>query len=507
MNDGVAQVEGGTLAPAPGAPGVRTFLGIPFAAPPVGALRWRAPQPAAPWSGVRRADAFGPRCPQGRLFDDMVFRDQPSEACLTLNVWTPARDSGERLPVMFWIHGGGFQAGSASEPRQDGARLAQRGVVVVSANHRLGVFGFFAHSELTAEGGTGASGNYGLLDQIAALRWVQRNIAAFGGDASNVTIFGESAGSFSVSALMVSPLARGLFQRAIGESGAFLNAGDSLLGPTSLAASEEAGARFAASLGARSLAALRDEPADEVLAAALAWRGKWFTPTLDGHVIPHAVEALYAAGAQARVPLLAGWNADEMRGQVVLAPLKPNAAAFTGLLRARFGVHADALLEHYGAANDGEALESAAALASDLFVGFATWKWLALHAETSGAPAYLFSFAHAPPLRPGWRIHGKEATAADVGAWHSSEIEYVFGTLGWGDGREARPVDEAVSDLVMSYWVNFARSGDPNGAGLPHWPAYSTYAPHVMRLSADPSAAVDARTPRYALLDRALRSR
>jgi para-nitrobenzyl esterase len=234
---------------------VRTFRGIPFAAPPVGELRWKEPQAALPWPGVRKATEFGPRCLQGPIFDDMVFRDQPSEDCLYLNVWTPAKSAAEKLPVMVWIHGGGFQAGSASEPRQDGERLARKGVVVVGINYRLGVFGFLAHPALSAESGRGASGNYGLLDQVAALRWVRENAAAFGGDPQNVTIFGESAGSFAVSALVATPLARGLVTRAIGESGSYL--GHHVLEPLSLAASEEQGTKLAASLGAASLAELR----------------------------------------------------------------------------------------------------------------------------------------------------------------------------------------------------------------------------------------------------------
>jgi para-nitrobenzyl esterase len=499
------RIESGLVAgDAEANEGIRSYKGIPFAAPPLGPLRWRAPQPAPSWSGIRRADAFGPRCVQGRIFDDMVFRDEMSEDCLTLNVWTPARTLADRLPVMFWIHGGGFQAGSASEPRQDGRRLAARGVVVVSANHRLGVFGFLAHPELTEESGNGASGNYGLLDQIAALRWVRRNIAAFGGDPDNVTIFGESAGSFSVSALMISPLARGLFHRAIGESGALFNAGDQVLAPCGLAQSERAGVELAATLGARSLAELRSQPADALLKAALAWKGRWFSPTLDGHVIPGDARALYAAGAQSRVPLLAGWNRDEMRGQVVLAARRPNAAAFGALVRLRFGGLADEVLRHYPASSDAEALESAARLAGDLFVGYATWKWLSLHAATPGTRVYRYAFDHAPPLRPDWKINGTPVTAGDVGVWHSCEIEFVFGTLGWEPGREPRPSDRIVTGRVMEYWVNFARSGDPNGPGLPIWPPFRREEPNVMRLAVEPHATRDERPSRYEVLDELL---
>ena len=272
--------------------GVAAFKGIPFAAPPVGALRWKAPQPAPRWTGVREAVEFGPRCMQGNIFDDMVFRDKgPSEDCLYLNVWTTAASAKARLPVMVWVYGGGFAAGAASEPRQDGENLARKGVVVVSMNYRLNVFGFFSHAELAKESGHDSSGNYGLLDQVAALEWVHKNIAGFGGDPANVTIFGESAGSFSVSALMASPLAQGLFQRAIGESGAFFG---TVLDQKPLAQSEEADAKFAESIGAHSLADLRAKPAAELLDAAAKQNAIRFAPNIDGYFLPQRAAEIYA---------------------------------------------------------------------------------------------------------------------------------------------------------------------------------------------------------------------
>ncbi len=325
----------GPVEGTPSADGtVRVFKGIPFAAPPVGESRWKAPAPVAPWTTPRKADAFGARCAQGPIFGDMIFRDEMSEDCLYVNVWTPAKKAGEKLPVMFWIHGGGFQAGSASEPRQDGEHLARKGVVVVSANHRLGVFGFLSHADLTKESGKNASGNYGLLDQIAALEWVQRNIAAFGGDPGNVTIFGESAGSFAVSALVASPLAKQLVHRAIGESGAFFTMGGALA-PQTLAGAEGQGATFAKGLGAADIAALRAKSTDEVLQAAL--KGRWFAPIVDGYVLPKTVAEIYAAGEHNPVPLLAGWNADEIRSSVTLAKVKPTAASFEAETRKRYG--------------------------------------------------------------------------------------------------------------------------------------------------------------------------
>ena len=405
---------------------VRVFKGIPFAAAPVGEGRWKAPAPVAPWKGVKKVVAFGPRCPQGSIFSDMIFRDEMSEDCLYLNVWTPAVKAGEKLPVMFWIHGGGFQAGSASEPRQDGERLARKGVVVVSANHRLGVFGFLAHAELTKESGRNTSGNYGLLDQVAALQWVHDNIGVFGGDPGRVTIFGESAGSFAVSALVVSPLAKGLIHRAIGESGAFFTLGGGPLSTRGRVAAEETGAKFASGLGAADIVALRAETTDEVLQAAL--KGQWFSPIVDGYVLPKTAAEIYAAGGQNAVPLLAGWNADEIRSSVTLAPVKPTVASFTEQARKRFGAAADAILKAYAPSTDAEAIEAAAALASDTFIGYATWKWIQVHAATR-APVYRYSFDRKIPIPPDTKVNGQVATAADIGARHAGEIEYVFGQL------------------------------------------------------------------------------
>ncbi len=481
--------------------GVRAFLGIPYAAPPVGERRWREPQPVASWQGVRPATAFGSRCLQGRIFDDMIFEDTPSEDCLYLNVWTPARAAGDRLPVMVWIYGGGFQAGSTSEPRQNGARLAGKGVVVVSMNYRLGVFGFLAHPELTKESGHGASGNYGFMDQLAALRWVRDNIAAFGGDPGKVTLFGESAGSFSVSALVASPLARGLVHRAIGESGAY--AGRHALPTPGLGASEKQGAAFAASLGADSLAALRAKTGEEVLQAALKAQ-PWFAPTLDGYVLPKDPDAIYAAGEQNRVPLLGGWNHDEVRGGVVLGKQRPTAASFAAQLRQRFGPAAEALLKVYPAATDAEAVESAAALAGDTFLGYATWKWLELQRK-AGLPVYRYSFDRKIPVAPDAKVDGVPATAADIGARHAGEIEYVFGTLDSVPKVTWEPADRQLSELMMTFWSNFARGGDPNGSGLPSWPRYTGGGgPQVMHLDVKSEAQPDVLRPRYQALDAVL---
>jgi para-nitrobenzyl esterase len=431
----------------------------------------------------------------------MIFRDENSEDCLYLNVWTPAKGDSDRLPVMVWIYGGGFQAGSASEPRQDGERLAAKGVVVVGFNYRLGVFGFLSHPELTAESPSHASGNYGLQDQVAALRWVKDNIAAFGGDPGNVTIFGESAGSFSVSAMMATPLARGLFHRAIGESGAFFPA-PAGLGARPLAVSEQTGVAFAKALGAESLAALRAKPAEDVLKATRGGPMLRFGPNVDGYLLVKDPRETFASGEQSHVPLLAGWNADEIRAGTVLSDPKPTAASFAAQTRTRFGEHADAILAVYPASTDDEAIESAAALGSDMFIGFSTWKWLEVHGQTGQSPVYRYSFDRKIPVAPDTKINGKPATAKDVGARHAGEIEYVFGQLDSVPNVTWDKSDRTLSDQMMSYWSNFAKSGDPNGSGLPSWPRYEKGSGYqVMHLDETSKAAPDATRKRYEAID------
>jgi para-nitrobenzyl esterase len=498
------QVDGGLIqGETSSESGVRVFKGIPFAAPPVGDLRWREPHPVTPWKGVRKATEFGARCMQGPIYGDMIFRDNgPSEDCLYLNVWTPAKSPKERLPVMVWIYGGGFQAGASSEPRQDGEKLAKKGVIVVSLNYRLGVFGFLAHPELSKESGHNASGNYGLMDQAAALEWVKRNIEAFGGDPSKVTIFGESAGSFSVSALMASPMSRALFQGAIGESGAFFSQSGGTLSQKSPAENEHSGAEFGASIGANSIAELRAKPANEVLQSALKAGGFRFAPGIDGYFLPTDVSSIYAAGKQSHVPLLAGWNADEARAFVTLAKQKPTVQTFSDQMRKTFKGDAQTALKLYPATSDQEALESAASFASDSFIGYVTWKWIEMQYRTGQATVYRYSFDKAPPVAPGTKINGVPATSKDIGARHAGEIEYVFGALKSID-VPWEPGDWKVSELMMSYWTNFAKTGNPNGPGLPTWPTYDKATGfQVMHLNIDSGAAPDRQRPRFEFLDR-----
>ncbi len=476
---------------------VRIFRGIPYAAPPVGPLRWKAPQPAASWTGVRKAVEYGARCMQNRVYDDMIFRDGgPSEDCLYLNIWAPSDLRREKLPVMVWIYGGGFVAGSTSEPRQEGEVLSRKRVIVVSFNYRLDVFGFFSHSELAKESGHNAAGNYGLLDQVAALQWVKKNIAAFDGDPENVTIFGESAGSFSVSALMASPLARGLFHRAIGESGAFFG---TTLQLKPLAATEKADLEFARSrLGSTSIDALRSRPADEILKASAKERMLRFTPNIDGYFLPEDVGAIYAGGRQSPVSLLAGWNADEGDFQSVFGKNPPTAENFKAYVRKLFGTNAEAFLRLYPATTDAVARRSAQDFAGDQFIAYPTWKWFEMQHETGRSVVYRYRFDQTLPWAADYRPKQGEEPAAP----HAAEIEYVFGML---SSRKLpwRPEDRKVSDLMESYWTNFARTGDPNGRGLPHWPVYSGKDGYqVMHLSAKPKALQDQQRARYIFLDR-----
>ena len=473
---------------------IRAFLGIPYAAPPVGPLRWRPPQRAAAWHEVRNAESYGFHCMQAAQFPDMVFHDPgPSEDCLTLNVWTPqSATAGGKLPVMVWIYGGGYSAGSTSERRQDGEAFARKGVVLVSMNYRLNIFGFFAHPALAAESPEHAAGNYGLMDQAAALQWVKRNISQFGGDPNNITLFGESAGSFSVSSQMASPMAKDTLAHAIGESGGAFQ-GESLPSPT-LAAAEAKDEAFARDvLGKTSLADLRAMPAADVVKAVEAQRGARFNPDVDGLFLSESVQATFAAGRQAHIPLLAGWNRDEggpPRSAVTLESYRDSATK-------TWGPRADDFLKAYPATTDAEAQRAMADLAADRFIAASTWEWIQAQVKTGNAPVYRYRFEHPSP---GDRFH-----PATSGVFHSSEIEYVFGNL---DVRPAAPwkaEDYKLSELMQNYWINFAKTGNPNGAGLPEWPAYdSTHNWPVMHLDVSPAATSETDRDRYTFLHTAV---
>ncbi|HEY1766522.1 MAG TPA: carboxylesterase family protein [Terracidiphilus sp.] len=436
---------------------VRAFFGIPYAAPPVGPLRWKAPEPPLKWKGTRDATNYGARCMQWHVFADMVFQDSgQSEDCLYLNVFAPADAGGNaKLPVMFWIHGGGYSGGSASEPRHNGDFLPLKGVVLVTINYRLGVFGFLATPDLEQE--AGGAGNYGLMDMVAGLKWVHANIAKFGGDAGNVTIFGESAGSSAVSTLVAAAPARGLFARAIGESGGATSLGAP--DTPSLADRERSEQDWASSLGASTLAELRALPADTVLAAANKPGAPRFPPVIDGKLLTEPVGATYAAGRQAHVPLLAGWNRDEQSGLSV----GMTADKWKEFAAQTYGDHAAEFLSLYPGDTDAQAVRSAIDYNSDTFIAFSTWKWIDAQTKTGDSAVYRYHFDLAAPPS---KFH------AGSFAFHSDDIEYVFGTLDTRPGAVWRPEDRKLSDEMMDYWTNFAKTGDPNGPGVPEWPRF-----------------------------------
>jgi len=476
---------------------VRIFKGIPYAAPPVGNLRWQLPQPAAKFFGTFAAHDYGHHCYQTNPFADMTFSDPgPSEDCLTLNIWSPTKAKPGSLPVMVWIHGGGYTAGSASEPRHDGQFLAHRNVVIVTLNYRLGIFGFFTHPDLAAESPHHAAGNYGLLDQAAAIAWVSRNITAFGGDPNNITLFGESAGSFSVSAQMASPLAKALLAKGIGESGGAFRS-NSLNFPT-LAKTEQEDADFAqTALHASTIADLRKLSADDIITAASAHTSPpppHFGPVVDGYFLPQSVPEIYAAGQQAHIPLLAGWNADEVRSMVTMSPVPTTVATFTTQATKDFGARAQDFLAVYPATTDAEAVQSAGDFVSDRFIAYSTWAWLEAQVKTGQAPVYRYRFDLAAP--------GDKFHPAGTGAFHSDDIEYVFGTLDSRQQATIRPEDRTLSDQIQKYWTNFARNGDPNSPTLPTWPTYTPATDwQVMHLNVPSEAKPDIQRDRYLFLD------
>ena len=476
-----ADVTGGRVAGVV-ANGIASFKGIPFAAPPVGALRWKAPQPVKPWTGVRQASTFGASCVQDPMFARLFGApSEISEDCLYLNVWTPAKSPSDRLAVMVWIYGGGFVGGQTSVPLYDGTKLAEKGVVLVSVAYRLGAFGFLAHPDLSRESGKG-SGNYGLQDQIAGLQWVKANIAKFGGDPNRVTVFGESAGGISVSMLAASPAAKGLFQRAISESGGSFGSAkysneDGVNVPP-LKVAEATGKTFLEKLGAMDIKAAREIPADKIRTAQGPGLSASFWPVFDGDVLPGDQYELYQAKRFNDTPVLIGTNSDE--GALFLQP-GVTAARFEKLVRDGLGPHADAILAAYPHSTDAEAIKSTKDFFRESTFAWHTWAWATLQTEKGKGKAFVYYFDHRTPRSPN-------------GANHGDEIAYVFGNLGGpaigvpGPPLPVRPEDEKISDLMSSYWVNFAKNGDPNGAGLPAWPAFSPSAQNAMIFDTMPGA-------------------
>jgi para-nitrobenzyl esterase len=443
---------------------LRVFKGIPYAEAPVGAHRWTAPTPLPRWKGIRDATAFGPACVQPQ-FNAGIYTMAPtpmSEDCLTLNIWAAA--DAHRAPVFFWIYGGGLSGGASRDPLYDGARIAAHGVVVVSINYRLGVLGWLAHPQLSAASPRGLSGNYGLLDQIAALRWVQRNISAFGGDPSNVTIAGESAGALSVMYLMVAPEAKGLFARAIAESAYMISMPELKKANHGLPSGEESGVQLAAALHAADIGELRALDAEKLTnAAATAGFGPW--GTVDGQVLPEQMVTAFDKGHQAHVPVLTGFNSGEIRALTVLAPPVPaSAAEYEKTIRDRYGDLAGEFLRLYPAT---DMKESILATTRDALYGW-TSERLVRKQTALGLPSYLYLFDHGYPAADSVGLH----------AFHASELPYVFGTV---DGTPplwpkvpASPEEKALSAAMIEYWTSFARTGQPQAAQAPGWTPFGS---------------------------------
>jgi para-nitrobenzyl esterase len=494
------RIEGGQIADvAPDASGIRVFKGIPYASPPVGELRWKAPQPLQAWNGIRRAAEWGPRCVQSsRLGDIDPLNRRMDKDCLYLNVWTPAKSTGEALPVMVWIYGGSNLNGAGSQPEYDGSHLASKGVVAVTLNYRLDIFGFLAHPELTNESGTNSSGNYGLLDQIAALEWVQKNIRAFGGDPSRVTVFGESAGAFNVSLLMASPLTKGLFARAIGESGGALTPIPAF-GPKPRQIGEQDGVKLVQSMGASSIAELRRKPAQEILEAAVKNPITYGFGVFDGYVVPEQPASIYAKGAQNDVPLLVGWNADEGSYFAARIKLAADAPPYSERIRAQFKDRADEALNIYPpGSTPQEEKASLTALLGDEIIAYGGWAWAERAAANGKSPVYRYYFTRRPPGAPELSIHPLTAP----GVYHFAEIYYVFNNLQVMPEWPWEADDRRLADAMSSYWTNFAKTGDPNGPGLPRWPAYKAGGGGlVMELGKETGARTEPHRDRYTFFD------
>jgi len=471
-------IEGGKITGTPTiqwTPGVRLFRGISYAAAPVGKLRWTPPQPVVAWQGVRAADHFSAACvqPPTETEGSSAWHEglvPISEDCLYLNIWTPAQSANEKLPVMVFIHGGGNVRGAGSENQYDGAYLARKGVVFVNFNYRMSVFGFLAHPELTAESEHHSSGNYAILDQIAALRWIQRNIANFGGDPERVMIFGHSAGASNVCSLMASPLAKGLFHRVLALSG------NNLANRTTLAEAEKAGVRLAEALRATSIAALRQKSAEEILNAP----GGRMGTNVDGWVFPQDVYSTFAAGKQNDVPLMVGTVADDVPG--FAAAVK--AADAQTYAQNTFHELAGRYLKLYPASTDAEAAKSAFVFRSNSALANAR-TWARLQTQTGKSKAYWYYFTHLSPMPKGLMWAGRPAQAA--GAYHGGEIVYVFNAFPLQDW-DWRPVDRKLGDTMSSICINFAKTGSPNGPPLPEWPPFDPKTDVLMHFDAIPKA-------------------
>jgi len=506
-------VEGSVLAS-----GVQSFKGIPFAQPPVGNLRWTAPQEPKSWTGIRKATTFGPNAMQKAVFGDMNFRAaKMSEDCLYLNVWTPAKKPTDKLPVLVYFYGGGFVAGDGSENRYDGESLAEKGIVTITLNYRLGIFGFFSHPDLTKESPNHASGNYGLLDQYAALLWVKKNIAAFGGDPDKITIAGESAGSISVSAQMASPLSKNLIAGAIGESGAMINP---TLDAVPMADNEKTGVGFAQKVKATTLAELRAIKAETLLDEASKPRAYNVKAVVDGYFLTKLPSEIFATGQQAKVPLLAGWTSTEVPYQAFMQGKYPNPENYAKRIKDNYGDKAPEVLKLYPGATEQQVIESATALASDNFIVYSTWKWADLHRKTAKQPTYVYTFSKARPPMKAEMGNAKAGLAGGIvkddgikkeenkmpealkGASHASDIEYALGNLVTNTVYDWTEDDYKVSAQNEEYFANFIKTGNPNGKNLTTWHANNASGDiTIMNIDVVSKEAKEAHRARYEFLD------
>jgi para-nitrobenzyl esterase len=498
--------------------GLQMYFGIPFAQPPVGDLRWKAPQPLAPWKGVLATKAFGPRPVQSNVFGDMKSRsDGVSEDCLYLNVWTPAKRNTKGLPVLVYFYGGGFVAGDGSEPRYDGASMAKKEIVVVLVNYRLNIFGFFAHPELSAESPYKASGNYGLLDQNAALEWVQKNIAAFSGDPKKVTIAGESAGSISVSYQMASPLSKNLISGAIGESGAGINP---TLAPVPLAEAEKVGLQFAKDAGYPTLAQLRKLSTRDLFEIYQESKRFGFPTVMDGYFLPKTLPQLFNAKEQAQVPLLLGWNSAEIPGMAFMQGLPYTDENYIKKVKEAYPNDFEQVLKLYPHGTVREIEFSATALAADRFIVYSTWKWFDLHRKNSTQPVYRYLYSKLrPPLADqslasglaGGTVQKDEKAVKQpeaIGAPHACEIEYCMGNLGLVKEYAWTKDDFKVSETMLNYFANFIKTGNPNGDKLPQWfPAKASDTnPPVMVIDVESKSVNASDEDRYLFLDKSYKN-
>jgi para-nitrobenzyl esterase len=491
--------------------GIAIFRGVPFAQPPVGDLRWKAPQPVKNWEGTLRADHFSARPMQLPIYSDMKFRSPGiSEDCLYLNIWTPARTGNEQLPVLVFFYGGGMKAGDASEYRYDGESMARKGIVAVTVNYRLGVFGFLAHPELSQESTFHGSGNYGLMDQTEALRWLHKNIASFGGNPDNITIAGESAGSSSVCAQIVTPLARNLFAGAIGESGSILK----MNSVVKLKEAEQIGLTFSKTVAANSLKELRAMPAEQLLNATGKTGSDNFPLDIDGYFFPESPVILYKTGRVAKVPVIIGWNSEESNWKSILGKNEPTKENYTMAVKKLYPSNSDEILKLYAANNDSDVVVVATSLASDRTNAFGSWRWVDLHTKTN-SPVYRYFFTKARPglmadvnkpiLRDSQEIAVKNFTGLGFfqGAVHSAEIEYALGNLPSNRVYDWQPSDYMVSTIMQDYFVNFIRTKNPNGTGLPYWPLYQSWQKDpIMFIGYDTHRAPDKTRERYLYFDK-----